>query len=116
MRYAFLELCRQHCPFSAAGVFITATTVHCTRCGAAWAGASPAHCCACHRTFSAVGLFDAHSSSDGVHGTCRNPAGLTVQSGPRAGEPVMFFRDGLWSGPQMSDEQLAHIGWGNSRR
>ncbi|MCA1696466.1 MAG: hypothetical protein LC749_18055, partial [Actinobacteria bacterium] len=64
-----------------------------------------AHCSACHSTFVTVGLFDAHRSIAGDYGTCRDPATLTYRAGRRAGERVMFWGDGLWRAPEMTDEQ-----------
>lgn len=79
----------------------------CSACCAVWTGARAAHCSACHRSFASVGLFDAHRSIAGEHGVCRDPVSLTVQSGQRASEPVMVFRDGMWRSPEMSDEEKA---------
>jgi hypothetical protein len=45
---------------------------HDTRCGARWSGYSTSHCRGCHRTFTAVGPFDAHR----VKGVCKDPAEL----------------------------------------
>lgn len=72
----------------------------CGGCPATWTGLSVAHCAACHETFSGVQLFDAHRSADGERGACIPPA--EVQG--RGGEQRMFFRDGMWRGPEMSDE------------
>ncbi len=74
----------------------------CCGCTAVWTGASTAHCSACHSTFATVGLFDAHRSIAGDCGTCRDPATLTYRAGQRAGERVMFWRDGLWWAPEMT--------------
>ncbi|MGA9309476.1 MAG: hypothetical protein WBV74_03790 [Pseudonocardiaceae bacterium] len=44
-------------------------------------------------------------------GTCRDPATLTYRAGQRAGEQVMFWRDGLWRAPEMTDEEkVAMVG------
>lgn len=77
----------------------------CSGCSTVWTGARTAHCCVCHVTFATVGLFDAHRSIAGVYGSCRDPATLTYQAGQRAGERVMFWRDGLWQAPEMTDEE-----------
>jgi hypothetical protein len=77
----------------------------CSECSAVWTGARTAHCCACHGTFVTVGLFDAHRSIAGPHGSCRDPATLTYRAGRRAGERVMCWRDGLWWAAQMTDEE-----------
>ena len=72
----------------------------------AWTAAGAAHCSACHRLFASVSLFDAHRSQDGPHGTCLDPE--TVLS--RDGERRLFFRDGMWRGPEMSAERLEQLG------
>ncbi|HVE95680.1 MAG TPA: hypothetical protein VNA67_01630 [Pseudonocardiaceae bacterium] len=77
----------------------------CSGCSAVWTGARTAHCCACHLTFVTIGLFDAHRSIAGDYGSCRDPATLTYRAGQRAGERVMFWRDGLWWAPEMTDEE-----------
>jgi hypothetical protein len=79
----------------------TQTGASCNGCGTTWTGLSRAHCAACHRTFAAAGLFDRHRSTTGDHGTCLNPATLTNANGER----VMFHRDGMWRGPELTDEQ-----------
>jgi hypothetical protein len=30
---------------------------------------------------------------------------MIVAGGLRAGEPAMFFREGIWRGPEMTDEE-----------
>lgn len=64
-----------------------------------------AHCAAegCHRLFSTVGLFDAHRHSRGERGGCVDPEKITNSRGDR----VLFFRDGMWRGPELTDEQKA---------
>ena len=89
---------------ASAAVRASAQTVP-SGCSTVWTGACTAHCCACHVTFATVGLFDAHRSIAGVYGSCRDPATLTYQVGQRAGERVMFWRDGLWQAPEMTDEE-----------
>ena len=74
----------------------------CNGCAAVWTGAGTAHCCACHSTFATVGLFDAHRSIAGNCGTCRDPATLIYQAGQRAGQRVMFWREGLWWTPEVA--------------
>lgn len=83
-----------------------ATRYSCGRCPATWTGQSRAHCSGCHRTFSSVGTFDAHRSAAGGRGECLDPASVTN----RAGEQVLFERDGIWSGPEMTDEAKARFG------
>lgn len=81
--------------------------ITCGGCEATWTALGTCHCGACHHTFSGVDLFDKHRSQYGEHGACLNPADLTIRKGPRTGEPVMHLRDGIWSGPEMTDEQKA---------
>jgi hypothetical protein len=52
-----------------------------------------------------VGLFDAHRLLAGCCGSCRDPATLTYRAGQRAGERVMFWRDGLWWAPEMTGDE-----------
>jgi hypothetical protein len=83
----------------------------CGTCPATWTGTSACHCAGCHQTFVSATLFDAHRAQYGERGVCRRPADLTYTSGSRAGEPVMFFREGMWRGPEMTEEQkLARFG------
>jgi hypothetical protein len=82
----------------------------CSGCPATWTGVRACHCCRCHTTFAGVALFDAHRTQYGERGTCRRPADMVMTSGARTGEPVMFFRDGVWCGPEMSDEQKQRFG------
>ena len=82
----------------------------CSGCSATWTGTSVCHCSSCHRTFAGVRVFDLHRTQYGEHGTCRRPADMIVTSGLRAGEPVMFLRDGIWRGPELSDEQKSRFG------
>ncbi|WP_455709610.1 FDXHR family putative zinc-binding protein [Micromonospora sediminicola] len=50
------------------------------RCGAAWSGASIAHCACCHRTFSAVSTFDKHRTGTVDRRRCVDP--VTVGLAP----------------------------------
>lgn len=77
----------------------------CGRCTTTWTGTRLCHCGNCHRSFSGLALFDAHRLGYGERGNCLDPATLTIRSGNREGEPVMHLRDGVWSGPEMTDEQ-----------
>jgi hypothetical protein len=77
----------------------------CSGCTTTWTGTRLCHCGNCHRSFSGVGHFDAHRSQYGDRGSCTDPATLTIRDGARAGEPAMYLRDGIWSGPEMTDEQ-----------
>lgn len=82
-----------------------ATLITCGGCDATWTAQGAAHCAAsgCHRTFSAAGLFDKHRSTPGEHGRCLDPATLTA----RDGSALFEFRDGMWRGPEMTDEAKA---------
>lgn len=78
----------------------------CSGCLSTWTGLSVAHCGGCHETFATVGLFDAHR----VDGHCVHPFEVRT----RGGEPRLFFRDGMWRGPELTDEQRAKLAtvWG----
>jgi hypothetical protein len=82
----------------------------CGRCDATWTAKRAAHCGGCCRTFATVVLFDAHRSADGPHGTCLDPETVVGESGHRR----LFFRDGMWRGPELTDEQRANLNrvWG----
>lgn len=82
-------------------------SVQCGSCSAEWTGLSRAHCGACHRTFSGASYFDRHRTIAGEHGGCLDPAGIR----DAAGEPVMVLRDGLWAGPEMTDEEKQAAGF-----
>lgn len=60
---------------------------HGCRCGARWGGSNTAHCAAvgCHRTFAAVGGFDAHRRD----GRCLDPA--TIGMAQVAGRPYQCW-------------------------
>lgn len=61
-----------------------------------------------HREFVRRSSLDRRVLRDG---TCRDPATLTYRAGQRAGEQVMFWRDGLWRAPEMTDEEkVAMVG------
>lgn len=76
------------------------------QCGARWIGLAAAHCSACHRTFSGPALFDRHRAAYGEHGTCLDPTELRNSCGYR----VMFLRDGMWRGPEMTEERKKRFG------
>lgn len=82
----------------------------CSGCESRWGGLGRAHCSACHRTFSSVALFDRHRSSVGEHGECLNPEEIVHT---RTGDVVMFLRNGIWSGPEQSEELKARL-WGKA--
>lgn len=75
----------------------------CGGCKARWTGERPCHCSACHRTFAGVNLFDMHRTAKGERGECLTPA--TIRN--RVEQPLMFFRNGMWRGPEMTEEQKA---------
>lgn len=79
--------------------------ITCGGCDATWTGTSICHCGNCHHTFSGLGLFDKHRSQYGDRGACLDPDTLTIQQGANLGEPLMHYRDGMWRGPEMTDEQ-----------
>jgi hypothetical protein len=76
--------------------------ITCAKCQTKWSGAAVAHCSGCHASFAGVSLFDKHRTVRGEHGTCLDPE--TVRNG-RTGQRVMFLRDGVWRGPEMTEEQ-----------
>lgn len=61
-------------------------------CNQSWTALTAAHCAVCHRTFSAVSLFDKHRKVNS--GECAIPGGVE-------------FRNGMWRGPEMSEEVKA---------
>jgi hypothetical protein len=76
----------------------------CGGCDRTWTATGAAHCAACHtEPFSTARLFDLHRSAAGEHGRCLNPA----QIRNRAGEQIMFLRDGMWRGPELTDDEKA---------
>lgn len=76
----------------------------CGGCDATWTAPTAAHCGCCHHTFASVRLFDDHRSATGEHGACIDPE--TIRHG-KTGERLMFFRHGMWRGPEMTPEQKA---------
>lgn len=65
----------------------------CGGCTAEWQSLLVAHCASCHNTFSTVALFDRHR----VSYRCAVPSRLRVDSGSRAGLPLMRLDDrGIW--------------------
>ena len=73
----------------------TTNAITCNGCDHTWTALGAAHCGGCHRTFSSVGHFDKHRNQHGERGECINPAGIEG----------IYFRGGMWRGPEMSDEQ-----------
>ncbi len=84
--------------------------ITCSGCDVTWTAASAAHCGGCHRTFATVQLFDAHRSAEGEHGSCLHPDDVRG----RDGKPRLWFRDGMWRGPELTEEQREklRIVWG----
>lgn len=74
----------------------------CRGCDHTWTALGAAHCSACHRTFTVPSLFDKHRTAHGEHGQCKNPAHIQNQ----AGEPLMWFRHGMWRGAEITDASL----------
>lgn len=77
--------------------------IRCVGCDHTWTATGAAHCAACHTApFSTARLFDLHRSTrGGEHGSCLDPAQILNRSGER----IMLFRDGMWRGPEMTEEQ-----------
>jgi hypothetical protein len=75
--------------------------ISCGGCATKWTGEGRAHCSKCHRLFSSVSTFDQHRSMAGPHGTCVDPETATSKDGTRQ----LFFRNGMWCGPEMTVEQ-----------
>lgn len=69
------------------------------RCGAAWSGVSRCHCSGCHITWSGATLFDQHRWHKGGKDGCWPPGELTAQGKP------LVSRDGIWGGPEMTEQQ-----------
>jgi hypothetical protein len=80
-----------------------AIRISCGGCPTTWTGEGRAHCSKCHRLFSSVSTFDRHRSMAGPHGTCLDPETVTNGDGIR----LLFFRNGMWCGPEMTDQQKA---------
>jgi hypothetical protein len=68
----------------------------CGGCSARWTGSGRAHCSGCHQTFATVGYFDRHRRAF----ACVDPA--TIEG--------MREVDGIWRGPELTDEQRARFG------
>lgn len=82
--------------------------IGCAGCADTWTALGAAHCAACHNTFSGVALFDLHRSQYGERGACQDPNEVRHK---KTGYQLMFFRDGMWRGPEMTEEQkLARFG------
>lgn len=76
----------------------------CGGCDATWGGVTRAHCGDCHRTFAGASGFDLHRSTRGEHGGCIDPATIVNR---KTGSRVLELRNGLWSAPEMTEEQKA---------
>jgi len=82
-------------------------TITCSGCRAGWTALNAAHCSGCHRTFAGPGLFDIHRTAEG---RCLDPELVVGRDGQRR----LFFRTGMWRGPELTDEQRAKLArtWG----
>lgn len=75
--------------------------ITCNGCDATWTASGAAHCAGCHTApFATVSLFDLHRSASGEHGSCLDPEAIVNR---RTGERLMFFRAGMWRGPEMDE-------------
>jgi hypothetical protein len=81
--------------------------ITCGGCDAVWTARNAAHCSACHELFASVPLFDAHRSAEGEHGSCVPPGEVVGRDGQRR----LFFRAGMWRGPELSPEDRERL-WG----
>jgi len=81
----------------------------CSRCGSTWTALSAAHCGECCVTFSGVNLFDRHRYVTRDHGGCVDPAEMMEK-----GRRVAFYRNGMWRGPELSEEQRNQL-YGRSK-
>lgn len=86
----------------------------CGGCDATWTALGAAHCAApnCHRTFASTVLFDRHRTAYGPRGGCLDPETVRHRE---TGERLMFFRDGMWRAPEMTEEQKQRA-WGGGKR
>lgn len=82
-----------------------ARRISCGGCPSTWTGEGRAHCSKCHRLFSSASTFDQHRSMSGPHGTCVDPETLTNKDGAR----LLFLRNGMWCGPEMTKEAKARV-------
>lgn len=73
----------------------------CNGCNATWTGLKPAHCSACHHTFTAISAFDMHRTGSHANSkrTCLPPATVGLVRTKRVyscwGQPG---DDGEWFG------------------
>lgn len=75
--------------------------ITCGRCESWWTAPKAAHCGGCCETFATVRLFDLHR----VDGACVRPGEVVSP----AGERRLFFRNGMWRGPELTAEQRANL-------
>lgn len=92
-------------PGAEAGEKLRVQPITCSGCAETWTAAGACHCGGCHRLFATVALFDAHRSADGDHGTCLDPETVVGEYRQRR----LFFRDGMWRGPELTEEQRAKL-------
>lgn len=79
-------------------------TIRCG-CGHTWTGKTAAHCGKCHHTFSTTALFDRHRTAEGEHGRCIPPDQIRTKQGNR----LMYHRNGMWRGPELTNQQKTTI-------
>ena len=79
--------------------------ITCGGCDATWTAPGACHCGGCHRLFATLPLFDAHRSAEGAHGACLDPETVVGEYGQRR----LFFRAGMWRGPELTEEQRANL-------
>lgn len=73
----------------------------CGRCESWWTAQKAAHCGGCCETFATVRLFDLHRAD----GSCVRPDAVVSPSGERR----LFFRAGMWRGPELTEEQRVNL-------
>ena len=84
-------------------------THRCAGCDQTWTALNACHCGGCHETFSGIWLFDWHRTAIGEHGSCVEPRNVVTGDD----KPIMFFREGMWRGPEMTPEEKRRAeSWG----
>lgn len=78
-----------------------AEIVCCGGCAARWSGTLIAHCGACHLSFGSTRWFDRHRRLD----RCLDPIDIRDPEGYQA----MRLVDGVWRGPDASEEMKARF-------
>lgn len=72
-------------------------TPTCQGCSVTWRGLAPAHCSACHETFSGVSTFDEHRKAGNGRGRCLDPLTILDSTGKRR---MVRRADGVWRSPR----------------